>query len=330
MWKDWLSFSRREQLGIISLSVLIILLLAFRLLRPLMFPQVDPEMEVVDPVVVEEKEPPDHQAEKDENRGEESSHGTQLAPFDPNRVSVTGLDEMGVPSHVIVNWMKYLEAGGRFDSAEDIGKIYGLDPDMENRLKRFAEIQTSESRFDTTAVRYDGSRITSSDGTGKTVSDSGTTFEEAPDAPHAVQQDTALFKLNINEASAIDFQELHGIGEVFSERIVKFRKSLGGFFEIEQISEVYGISEELFDSIRPHLVITGGPEEKINVNRASVRRLRAHPYLDFYQAREIVEHRNKHGSIKDKTILESFSSFDDDNLESILPYLSFGSPKEEN
>jgi hypothetical protein len=41
---------------------------------------------------------------------------------------------------------------------------------------------------------------------------------------------------------------------VFSKRIVNYREKLGGFISKEQIREVYGISNELYQSIESQLV----------------------------------------------------------------------------
>jgi len=47
-----------------------------------------------------------------------------------------------------------------------------------------------------------------------------------------------------------------GIGPTYAKRIVKYRNSLGGFHAINQLSEVYGLADSTFQSIRPQLKTT--------------------------------------------------------------------------
>ena len=47
--------------------------------------------------------------------------------------------------------------------------------------------------------------------------------------------------------------KLPGIGPVLSNRIVKYRESINGFKSINELKKVYGISEELYEGIRPFL-----------------------------------------------------------------------------
>lgn len=67
--------------------------------------------------------------------------------------------------------------------------------------------------------------------------------------------------IDINTASAADFKLLKGIGNVFSERIVKYRDSKKGFNNITELKKVYGISDSLFSALLPRLTISKKPEE---------------------------------------------------------------------
>lgn len=62
-------------------------------------------------------------------------------------------------------------------------------------------------------------------------------------------------KININAASAEDFDKLDGIGETLSERIVKFREENGPFVTVESIMLVEGIGEKLFDDIKDEICV---------------------------------------------------------------------------
>jgi len=331
MWKDWLAFSRREQYGIVFLAILVFFFLALRLMLPRLTGAGQPDFYADSSVVFadDEKEAPE-QIEAGESGSHEKKE--KLPAFNPNLVNVTRLDEMGVATYAIVNWMKYLEAGGKFEHPGDIRKVYGLDSTLAVRLEASAffgssgptEVEnagTEEYNREARIEENNHKKINSNVSSGpKSYSRHRSETYEVPEK----------IILEINTAGAPDFQKLKGIGEVYSKRIVAFREALGGFYSVEQFLEVYGISGELFERIQKQLTITGKPFRRISVNQASVRRLKQHPYLDFYQARDIVEYRKKNGNILKSGDLRSLSSFSPEQVEKILPYLSFGTQSEEN
>ena len=60
-------------------------------------------------------------------------------------------------------------------------------------------------------------------------------------------------RININTATSDELQALSGIGPALSERIVNHREARGGFETIEEIMNVSGIGERIFDSIRDRI-----------------------------------------------------------------------------
>lgn len=62
-------------------------------------------------------------------------------------------------------------------------------------------------------------------------------------------------RVELNSADTTELKRLKGIGSVLSARIVKYRKKLGGFTSVEQIRNVYGLSDETYHEILPHIWI---------------------------------------------------------------------------
>ena len=65
-----------------------------------------------------------------------------------------------------------------------------------------------------------------------------------------------VLKIELNKADSVELVKLRGIGPVLSKRIIRYRTSLGGkFHSVDELRNVYGLSEETFLSIKPHLWI---------------------------------------------------------------------------
>jgi len=129
--------------------------------------------------------------------------------------------------------------------------------------------------------------------------------------------------IELNEADTVILTRIPGIGPAFAKRIIAYRKTLGGYHRIEQLQEIYGMYEELYTQITPYLKINPESIIGIPVNSASIERLRAHPYINFYQAKAIVELRKKRGQLSGIEELYLLEEFTPDDWMRITPYLVF-------
>jgi DNA uptake protein ComE-like DNA-binding protein len=129
--------------------------------------------------------------------------------------------------------------------------------------------------------------------------------------------------IDINSSDTLQLMKIPGIGASFAKRITSYRNLLGGYYRVEQLQEVYGMYEELYDKMIPYFRTDTGKISLIQVNTASLDKLKAHPYINFYQAKAIVEMRKKKGkleSIQEFSLLEEFTTED---LERLKHYLAF-------
>jgi competence protein ComEA len=63
-------------------------------------------------------------------------------------------------------------------------------------------------------------------------------------------------KVNINNATTDELSEkLSGIGPKIAERIIDYREKNGGFLEIEELKNVRGIGNILFDRIKNDITV---------------------------------------------------------------------------
>jgi len=64
-----------------------------------------------------------------------------------------------------------------------------------------------------------------------------------------------LGKVNLNTADKRLLVGIPGIGETLSQRIIELRQLRGGFKEIEELTDVKGISQSKFDKIKDSLTV---------------------------------------------------------------------------
>ena len=61
--------------------------------------------------------------------------------------------------------------------------------------------------------------------------------------------------ININYASLEQLITLPGIGEVLGNKIIEYRKTVGLFLTIEQIKEIPGIKESVYNQIKDLITV---------------------------------------------------------------------------
>jgi DNA uptake protein ComE-like DNA-binding protein len=127
-------------------------------------------------------------------------------------------------------------------------------------------------------------------------------------------------ELNNADSSALD--QLPGIGPVFAARIIKYRTLLGGYYSVDQLSEVYGMKPETVLKLRKFLTVDTTQIQKIDLNKATFKQINSHPYISFEQTKAICKYR-VHNNILSFKQLENLQFFTSNELEKIRPYLMF-------
>ncbi|MDR1682091.1 MAG: helix-hairpin-helix domain-containing protein [Candidatus Symbiothrix sp.] len=129
--------------------------------------------------------------------------------------------------------------------------------------------------------------------------------------------------IELNAADSTDLIKIPGIGPAFARRIIAYKNRLGGYHRIEQLQEVYEMYEELYVKIVPFFRIDNQLITPININQASLDRLKMHPYINFYQAKAIIEIRKKKGRINHPDELYLLEEFTADDWLRLHPYFSY-------
>jgi len=294
------SFSRTERNGIIGLLFVIFILILVGKLIPLFIPS-------------EKYDFPKWEAEvnawlAESEHGIPAEYSLHPVPFNPNEVDSFSLANMGLPSTVVSNWVKYLAKGGRFRNKEGVRKIFGMTHGIWDQLDSFILIPPVKMAEVRTGSDKRGNR-SKRDFMHDTII--GGTYREKK--PVSIQ--------DLNSTDSLHLIEIPGIGPVFASRIISYRKLLGGYFAVSQLREVYGMREENFKAVSSYFTTDPSTLKTFNINFSTIQELGRHPYIGFRAARKIFQLRDKLGKFSSPDDLAPVVS--SDSLKRLIPYLKF-------
>ena len=127
--------------------------------------------------------------------------------------------------------------------------------------------------------------------------------------------------IDLNSATAEDFQQINGIGEVLSNRIIRYRERLQGYSQKAQLAEVYGLSETVIAQLQDRCsIITKPTFNKLSLQNASLEELSKLPYLSYSEARKVIKLRTE---LKEMGFsnLHSIKGFDSLKIKRLALYL---------
>lgn len=312
MWKqffrEYCRFSRRERNGVLLLLLLILMVWggAF-FFSPAAAPPADFsafKKEIDAWVQTPAENLPSRQANQDRLSAMSPPVVPALFYFDPNTLTATGWQRLGLQGRTIRTIQHYLARGGHFRQPADLGRIYGLRREEYERLVPYVRIENKKF------PAWDSLRAVS----GKSGPSFGP-FASVSSSPRP------FLLIDINTADTTQLILLRGIGSKLAQRIVHFREKLGGFYAIEQLAEVYGLSDSVFRQIKSHLNISAVGLRKINVNTADIKSLQQHPYIRYNLANVIVQYRQQHGPFRRLEELKQLALVDEEIYHKLVPYL---------
>lgn len=111
--------------------------------------------------------------------------------------------------------------------------------------------------------------------------------------------------INLNQCDSSDLVLLPGIGPVLSSRIIRYGNLLGGYADIGQLNEVYGLRVDVVERISVMVRADTTLLRKLRVNTDNYAVLLRHPYLDRDHVNAIVRYREMYGKISDWSVMVS-------------------------
>lgn len=224
-------------------------------------------------------------------------------PFDPNTADSVQLRRLGLQPWQVRSIYKYRAAGGIYRTKIDFARTYGLTQKEYRELEPYIQI-SADYQPAALLVRQ----------------------HEQAGREHG--RDTLLFPRKLVPGQTIDLtvadtsqlKTVPGIGSHFARKIVDYRERLGGYASLHQLDEIEGFplqSKRFLRLDSPATVC------RLNLNRLSVSELRRHPYLNYYQARAIVDYRRTHGLLTGLSDLRLLRDFPSEALQRLEPYVEF-------
>jgi competence protein ComEA len=304
MLKDLFTFTKNERNGIIVLLFLMLLVIfAPAAYRRISESSPKDYSEFVKAVEEFEKA---RLAKLDEEKPIEISKSAfevesfNLDFFDPNSINHAELIQMGLPERLCNTIMNFRKSGGEFSQKEDLRKIFGMTDNIYYQIESYIIIpEKAESKNINSEVLAE-----------RKLKNNNSDFENP----------TLHLRININMADSTELTMLRGIGQVFSNRIIKYREMLGGFHSPEQLLEVHGMDTVRYNAIK-EFIFTEGNIYAININSAEVDDLLKHPYINRNIANSIVMLRKQHGKYKCVEDIKKSALIKDDFFIKIKPYL---------
>ena len=128
--------------------------------------------------------------------------------------------------------------------------------------------------------------------------------------------------IDINTADSAAWVALNGIGPGFAKRILTYREKLGGFYQVDQLKEVYGLDSVWVKENKALLKVGAGVYRFLKINQVEWKDFK-HPYLPYGQSKVVLAYRKQHGPLKDFETLQQMPLLDLVAWRRLRPYISY-------
>jgi len=227
--------------------------------------------------------------------GEVPMRHTEEFYFDPNTADSTQLLRLGLPAWMIRNIYRYRARGGVYRSKRDFAQTYGLTKKDYLRLEPYIRISddyqaasTLFSKEERDTLRYPA---------------------KLKDGEYIV----------LNTADTTELMKVPGIGSYYAKEIVRHGKWIGGYVSVDQLDEI----KDFPQTAKKYFVVSHPTPQRLNINKLSLQELRRHPYINYYQAKAIIDYRRLHGNIKSLQDLRFSKDFTESVIRRLKPYVEY-------
>lgn len=234
------------------------------------------------------------------------SRSVERFPFDPNTADSTQLLRLGLQPWQVRNIYKYRAKGGIYRQKEDFAKLYGLTVKQYRELEPYIRISSD----------YQPAAILVETRESRDSRYSSDTRDSSLRYPVKIKENEHVV---LNTADTTQLRTVPGIGTYYAKEIVRHGQWLGGYVSVDQLDEIEGFPQES----KKYFVIQGASPKKLNVNKLTLQQLRKHPYINYYQAKTILDYRRLHGKITSLDDLRLSKDFPPEAIRRLEPYVEF-------
>ena len=178
----------------------------------------------------------------------------ELFPFNPNEADSATLLRVGLKPWQVRNLLKYRRKGGRWRSADDFRRLYGLTEEEFQRLRPYIIIPPITEENANCLAKESGRR----------------------DSLRRIYPEKfgELTVLSLNAADTTLLQRIPGIGRYRAAQICRYRERLGGYISTAQLREIGDLPEGIEQWFE-----IGADEtpRQIDVNKSDFKTLLRHP-----------------------------------------------------
>ena len=302
--KGFFSLNKSEQRGIIILIIIILLIIIINLLLPYIIEsksetnlakyRTDIESFLNDQKLIRDSV----NIENLQNSGEiDMAIATQkIKPFEfnPNKLPVEAWKKLGLTDQQIRTIKNYEAKGGKFKRKEDLKKIYSISDIEYKILEPYINIPSLYK------------------------SNTGKIIKKKTSPKRILYKNT-----DINSANSDELRASLNLSPWLAKRTISYRDILGGYTNVKQLKEVYGLTDSIFNTVDRYVIIDTSNIVKIDINNIDFNKLLKHPYFDYNTTKSLFSTRNKIGSFSSIDQLKLIDGINDTTISKVKDYLYF-------
>ena len=220
---------------------------------------------------------------------------SKIFPFNPNYITDYKGSVLGMSNEEIDRLLAYRKQNKWINSSEQFQEVTKIPDSLLSKISPYFKFPDWVTNPKPTTSNY--------------------SYNDKPKA-FAEKQD-------LNTATKQELQKVNGVGEYYSERIIKFRNTFkGGFIADIQLQDIYGLTPEIIEKITQQFTVkTPRSIKKINLNTATIDELVTVQHIDYDLAHQIIEQRQLREGYKSLSELTKVKDFPINKIEIIKLYL---------
>jgi DNA uptake protein ComE-like DNA-binding protein len=204
---------------------------------------------------------------------------------------------------------------GRPSPPVDFTEFKELVAQFESR-QQFIEDSMENARKEYYAHRYPKNKK-------EYTSYHASTYKNIPFEKQEKKPQYSIVKLELNLCDTSEIVVVPQFGSKRAQKLVEYREKLGGFYAFEQVKEVFILQNIEVAFLEKYFTLDVSLIRKININSASYKELVAHPYIDSYLAKIIVNHREKKGKFASMEEIQKATNAYQELIEKLKYYIDF-------